>query len=539
MPRSFYKLRWLAGYPLQRRIFRGRITVGELLWACVVIAVAVVLTARAYPGKKLTGQVTSIAGALTLALATRNSVWSFLLGLPFDRALAWHGLFAYITASIGLLHGLKSWLGGRVRLPVTDEMFVSGWTTLGSMILLVSIAAFPQLRRWSFDLFYRSHVFLFLVAVGGAVIHGSTYMAIGGAAWGLDVLIRMLYMAGLKNPHEAEVVALPGGVVRVAWPKGEAFRYAGGQYVFLCIPALSIWAWHPFSISSHPGHDTVHLHIRVLGDWTRRLHSLAGKQVFSDGSPARVKVLVEGPYGSPRLDLHGSTYSMFLLISGGIGVTPMQSIFNDLLSQRARGRPISKLWFVWSVREKHMLSSVLHNTKFARKHLPAQLPTSFSPDLISPHARQAAWATQPAPPLPSPNTRGTGFELQRDPEAAHGRSLAAGSGPSGVDDREAEGCVNTDFYLTSPPGQQELHGTPLIDAAAGLCPETQACLRHGRPDLPAILARMRQLVLDSGGGRAAVMVCGPASMVRQVEALAAHHSGGGAWLDCHAESFHL
>lgn len=47
-------------------------------------------------------------------------------------------------------------------------------------------------------------------------------------------------------------------------------------------------------------------------------------QVFSDGSPARVKVLVEGPYGSPRLDLHGSTYSMFLLISGGIGVTPMQ-----------------------------------------------------------------------------------------------------------------------------------------------------------------------------------------------------------------------
>ncbi|MEW5314504.1 MAG: hypothetical protein WDW38_005999 [Sanguina aurantia] len=511
MPRSFYKLRWLAGYPLQRRIFRGRITVGELLWACVVIAVAVVLTARAYPGKKLTGltgiagpltfvggkahafpsppispfflircrpgltgiagpltfvggnvhafpspppppssssvagQVTSIAGALTLALATRNSVWSFLLGLPFDRALAWHGLFAYITASIGLLHGLKSWLGGRVRLPVTDEMFVSGWTTLGSMILLVSIASFPQLRRWSFDLFYRSHVILFLVAVGGAVIHGSTYMAVGGG----------LGAGCFKNPHEAEVVALPGGVVRVAWPKSKAFQYAGGQFVFLCIPALSIWAWHPFSISSHPEHDTVYLHIRVLGDWTRRLHSLAGKQVFSDGGPARVKVLVEGPYGSPRLDLHGSTYSMFLLISGGIGVTPMQSIFNDLLSQRARGRPISKLWFVWSVRQKHMLSSVLHNTKYARKHLPAQLPASFSPDLITPHARQAAWAShcesQPASQPPSPKIRGTGVELQHDPEAALGHTLTGVGSDSS--DRHAEECINTDFYLTSvrPP----------------------------------------------------------------------------------------
>ncbi|MEW5314503.1 MAG: hypothetical protein WDW38_005998 [Sanguina aurantia] len=92
---------------------------------------------------------------------------------------------------------------------------------------------------------------------------------------------------------------------------------------------------------------------------------------------------------------------------------------------------------------------------------------------------------------------------------------------------------------SNAPEQQELHRTPLMDSASGLSPDTQACLRHGRPDLPAILARMRQLVLDGGGGRATVMVCGPASMVRQVEALAAQHSGGGAWLDCHAESFDL
>lgn len=93
--------------------------------------------------------------------------------------------------------------------------------------------------------------------------------------------------------------------------------------------------------------------------------------------------------------------------------------------------------------------------------------------------------------------------------------------------------------FAQPPDQQEQHGTPLIDSVSTLSPETQACLRHGRPDLPAIIARMRGLVEIGGGGRAAVMVCGPASMVRQVEKLAAEHSGRGTWLDCHAETFDL
>ena len=52
---------------------------------------------------------------------------------------------------------------------------------------------------------------------------------------------------------------------------------AGGQYVFLNIPAISWAEFHPFSLSSAPGHTQVHLHVRVLGDWTRRLHTLASK----------------------------------------------------------------------------------------------------------------------------------------------------------------------------------------------------------------------------------------------------------------------
>mgnify|MGYP001807039733 CR=1 FL=1 len=51
----------------------------------------------------------------------------------------------------------------------------------------------------------------------------------------------------------------------------------GGQYVFINIPGISWMEFHPFSLSSAPGENRVHLHVRVLGDWTRRLHTLASK----------------------------------------------------------------------------------------------------------------------------------------------------------------------------------------------------------------------------------------------------------------------
>ena len=48
-----------------------------------------------------------------------------------------------------------------------------------------------------------------------------------------------------------------------------------------------------------------------------------------------IKFLFEGPYGSPAVDIYGDSYQMFLLISGGIGITPMQSVVNSLVSYTA------------------------------------------------------------------------------------------------------------------------------------------------------------------------------------------------------------
>ena len=70
------------------------------------------------------------------------------------------------------------------------------------------------------------------------------------------------------------------------------------------------------------------IHIRVLGDWTKKLYDLAHPFGLA-GTEA--EVLFEGPYGELEVDIDGAKYKSVLLISGGIGITPIQSICNDLI----------------------------------------------------------------------------------------------------------------------------------------------------------------------------------------------------------------
>ena len=72
-------------------------------------------------------------------------------------------------------------------------------------------------------------------------------------------------------------------------PAAQDFDYMAGQYVFICVPGVSRMEWHPFSLSTQPSDDTVMLHARVLGNWTKELHTLAAKAshgwTFSHTSP--------------------------------------------------------------------------------------------------------------------------------------------------------------------------------------------------------------------------------------------------------------
>lgn len=57
-----------------------------------------------------------------------------------------------------------------------------------------------------------------------------------------------------------------------------AVRYAhfNSQYIFFCCPEVSIWQYHPFTLTSAPEEDYISVHIRCVGDFTKALGKTLG-----------------------------------------------------------------------------------------------------------------------------------------------------------------------------------------------------------------------------------------------------------------------
>ncbi|KAG2442455.1 hypothetical protein HXX76_002541 [Chlamydomonas incerta] len=563
MPYRYYKWRWMALNPFHRRVgvfpLIGQVTWGELIVLLAALAVAAGWAAGQW-GQVSSGNVAVTFLIIAYVLATRNNAVTFLFGLSHERAIAWHGLAAAAGTGLALYHGLIEQLGWGETVDDTaaaddsssaddlESYNLTGWISFGLMSALVATSASRVVRQYLWNT-WQVHAALGAADRGFAVltIHSAAAVLIGAGVWAVDLLLRWVYQAGLQNPHMVEIVALPSDVVRISWD-----------------PADFSYAVHPFSLSSAPGENRVRLHVRVLGDWTKRLHALATKDV-TPGQPKLVKAFIEGPFGSPAIDLYGDRYKAFLMISGGIGVTPVQSFFNHLMAQRARGRPVRLAHLVWSVRDRALISSVLgYDDVYAAEHLPSSLPLSFQPDLISPnqYANGANIGPQPATPYAPPTPAGSqvpmtplaAYSSQKQRAMEHATSTTAlvdmergvastsnaGAAASGAGD-----FIATEFYLTqarSETASANVAGSSNFrvppTAKANIRPELQPALRMGRPDLPKLFEETARRAEFLQLKEVAVYVCGPSVMVEEVEKLAAASSKwGGVTFSVHSEVF--
>eukprot|EP00854_Cymbomonas_tetramitiformis_P016336 gene16336-19388_t len=298
---------------------------------------------------------------------------------------------------------------------------------------LSSTLAFYKIRRAAFEVFYKSHILLYLVAMFFALIHHGAKLAIVVAyLWVLDVLYRYGFLALMKYPRSAKAYALPANVVRIEFQK-----------------------WHPFSMSSSPHEHVVTIHVRALGDWTRKLYDMA-EAGGEEG--VELRMLFEGPYGELIVDVDGPRYTSVMMISGGIGITPMQSTCNSLLHQMKAGRPMNAIWFIWAAADRYVVDAMWDDVE--------RLPTALNSHMNSnglPHSF-------------TPDT------LERVSE-----------------DFSAEDPLRTEFYLTRVRNEAEFE-------AANINPKVQKCLKFGRPDLAQLLEQYCQVGKKAGDHRLAVLV---------------------------------
>ncbi|CAG0904649.1 unnamed protein product [Cyprideis torosa] len=72
---------------------------------------------------------------------------------------------------------------------------------------------------------------------------------------------------------------LPSKVTHLVVKRPPNMYFAPGDYLFVNIPVIAKYEWHPFTISSAPEQlDSIWLHIRGVGEWTNRLYDYFKEQ---------------------------------------------------------------------------------------------------------------------------------------------------------------------------------------------------------------------------------------------------------------------
>jgi hypothetical protein len=269
----------------------------------------------------------------------------------------------------------------------------------------------------------------------------------------------------------------------------------------------------------------------------------------------------------PQIDTEGSKYTLFLLISGGIGVTPLQSVCNQLVDQRARGRPLDLCWFIWSCRDKglgnEMAEAMVQQWDESIPAAPCEHATSdksedddvgyscWAPSLPAFFSQGVDETVAPPGPQPSLRRRCPNSGLVSDASA---KRLPPGQSfqPNNLEvlsksatvatkleelNANSHGFVDLDFlhtemFLTGTKNQSDLE-----DADIG---PTADLFTFGRPDFKRTFAAMASIAKDKGRTHVAVLACGPQSLIKAVASECLSMSASTQiQFDCHIETFEL
>lgn len=255
------------------------------------------------------------------------------LVLPFDKVMpAFHTLVGNMLCIGALIHVI----GHAIRYSLKEQKWegflgaislaISGGI-LSLVLLSMRYTSFKCVRQRSFELFYYVHQCGFVIFFVLIMMHGShmqtlkTWMYVVGplCLYISDrVFRRIRQRSALVEIGRSSVNVKSAAIVCLQLPR--LFNYRAGQYCQLCVPVISTRQWHPFTICSSPHEKEMRFYIKADGDWTSELHALFGEQ----DEDQKIRVNVRGPFGAPAE--HVGQYEHVVLISGGVGATPMASI---------------------------------------------------------------------------------------------------------------------------------------------------------------------------------------------------------------------
>ncbi|KAJ3361280.1 NADPH oxidase 4 [Allomyces javanicus] len=220
--------------------------------------------------------------------------------VPINKHLVWHRWCAYIFLAASAGHTLCHCLGtfptlandprarAALKLPPVSQVYlhfvsVPGWTGWALVVLLAALAGTSAVavRRKRYELFWYTH-HLFVPIVALLALHGTAALLGPPQAWkylvvpaALYAVERMLRVHRASWPVHIQAAAVQADTLELVLDRPPfVTHYVPGQYVFLQVPSISPWQWHPISLTSTDADPFLTVRIKQLGDWSRALTQL-------------------------------------------------------------------------------------------------------------------------------------------------------------------------------------------------------------------------------------------------------------------------
>ncbi len=223
-----------------------------------------------------------------------------------------------------------------IFLTTTPQLVLAYIALILFLIIVVTSLAIIRLKL-SYEMWYVVHLLTYIATLtaffhqrdlGGDFLASQLasfyWLAIYVCVLGLFGLYRIALPAYLFFVHRFDVsdVHKEGSAttITISGKNIERFPRMAGQFMILrFLDRTRWWEAHPFSLSWGSNHENLRVTIKNDGDFTSKVSQV------KVGTP----VVVDGMYGIFTKEVMQT--KKVLLIAGGIGVTPIRSLFEDLL----------------------------------------------------------------------------------------------------------------------------------------------------------------------------------------------------------------
>ncbi len=267
-----------------------------------------------------------------------------------DKLSRVHRINGQITIFFILLHPLFITLGYAFssKTSITQQFMnlilksPDVWQALLAAILFTIIVAFSIYivrKRLKYETWYYIHVFMYLavlLAWGHQLKNGEDFLANKWFVYywyafyifvlGNHLIFRFLRPLYLMQKHHFYVEKVvpetyDTNSIYISGKNMEQFKVEAGQFmIFRFINKQFWWQAHPFSMSMLPNGKQVRISVKNVGDFTSQIGTV------TTGTP----VEIDGPHGV--FTAKHVQKDKILLVAGGIGITPLRSLSEQLLA---------------------------------------------------------------------------------------------------------------------------------------------------------------------------------------------------------------